>query len=84
MTPAGSQGGLLLGGTIGAYAAPGRVQQAGADGVLELSIDPSAISRRGAFEAAVAGDLWTFQAWYRDANPGSTSNLTRARTIAFL
>jgi hypothetical protein len=31
----------------------------------------------------VAGDTWNFQAWFRDLNPGATSNTTDAVAITF-
>jgi len=33
--------------------------------------------------AIQAGERWTFQAWFRDANPAPTSNLTDALTVRF-
>jgi hypothetical protein len=29
------------------------------------------------------GETWHFQAWYRDANPGATSNLTDNHSVTF-
>lgn len=33
--------------------------------------------------AVLAGETWNFQAWYRDQNPGPTSNLTEALEVLF-
>ena len=30
-----------------------------------------------------AGETWNFQAWYRDANPGPTSNFTPSVSVLF-
>ena len=30
-----------------------------------------------------AGETWSFQYWYRDRNPGSTSNTSNGLAIAF-
>lgn len=30
-----------------------------------------------------AGETWHFQVWYRDLNPGPTSNFTSSATVAF-
>ena len=29
------------------------------------------------------GETWTFQAWFRDHNPGATSNFSGARSVTF-
>lgn len=73
--PAGSQGHLCLGGTIGRFYA--LVQPTSANGVLSIHVDLTAIPI-GAGVAAQPGDTWCFQGWHRDANPGSASNFTDA------
>jgi hypothetical protein len=38
----------------------------------------------GGLPAAVqAGETWNFQAWFRDMNPGPTSNLTNGLQVTF-
>jgi hypothetical protein len=33
--------------------------------------------------AILPGETWNFQAWYRDLNPGTTSNFTDGISITF-
>ena len=49
---------------------------------VELPIDTLAMPADPVL-AARPGDTWTFQAWYRDANPTPTSNLTDAVAVTF-
>lgn len=79
--PPGSQGRLCLGGSIGRYQTS--VLNSGASGSFELAIDVTAIPEGPVFSAAVAGDTWRFQAWFRDANPTATSNFTDAVAVTF-
>ena len=76
--PGGSQGNLCLGGEIGRYVGPGQIQNSGAAGTFELSIDLTAIPSPSGSVQGFPGELWNFQAWYRDANPSATSNFTEA------
>ncbi|MEZ6021015.1 MAG: hypothetical protein R3F17_13190 [Planctomycetota bacterium] len=34
-------------------------------------------------QAVQPGDTWTFQCWYRDVNPTTTSNFTDALEVVF-
>ena len=34
-------------------------------------------------QAVLPGDTWHFQCWYRDANPGVTSNFSDGLSITF-
>ena len=81
--PGGSQGNLCLGGAIGRFAAPGQIQSSGADGQIVLSIDLAAVPTPSGLANVIAGETWNFQAWYRDSNPGSTSNFTDAVSVTF-
>ncbi|MEM6674545.1 MAG: hypothetical protein AAF726_16985 [Planctomycetota bacterium] len=78
-SPPLAQGALCLNGaTIARFSAdPFFTANIGAAG---RRIDLTAIPGQG---AVTAGSTWNFQAWYRDANPGSTSNFTDARSIAY-
>ncbi|QDV08774.1 hypothetical protein Poly30_43290 [Planctomycetes bacterium Poly30] len=74
-SPGGSQGNLCLGGSIGRYV--GQVLNAGAAGEFSLPIDLTALPQPGGSVVAAPGDVWHFQAWYRDAIIGiPTSNFT--------
>ena len=79
----GSQGTLCLGSPLGRFAAPGQLTTAGAAGTADLTIDPTNLPLAGGTPIA-PGETWHFQAWYRDANPQPTSNLTDAVAVRFL
>ncbi|MEM1450821.1 MAG: hypothetical protein AAGI22_17000 [Planctomycetota bacterium] len=72
----GSQGDLCLGGSIGRFNRPGEVLDAGADGRFHLLIDLDDVPTPTGSTSVLAGQPWFFQAWYRDANPGATSNFS--------
>lgn len=75
----GSQGLNCLGAPIGRFIAPGQVQAAGPGGTASLTVDltdlPSAIA------PLQRGVSLYFQSWYRDVNPGPTSNFTNGATV---
>ena len=79
-TPPGSQGNLCLGGTIGRYAK--LIQDSGPGGTFSIQVDLTAIPTHPP-SSVMAGDTWNFQAWFRDTNPGATSNFTDALSITF-
>jgi len=81
LNPGGSQGRLCLGGAIGRY--QNMVQNSGNAGLIELAIDNTRLATPTGPVAAQAGETWTFQAWYRDANPNPTSNFSDALAITF-
>ncbi len=83
MNPSGSQGNLCLGGSIGRYAGPGQVQNSGVAGIIEFSVDLTAMPTPTGQVAVQPGETWNFQAWYRDANPGPTSNFTDGMSVTF-
>ncbi len=56
----------------------------GPDGSISLTVDPQNLSTATGTTAAMAGQIWNFQAWHRDSVGGSpTSNFTNAVTILF-
>ncbi|QDV05229.1 hypothetical protein Poly30_07250 [Planctomycetes bacterium Poly30] len=57
------------------------VLNSGTLGSFSFQLDLSAMPTSGGNIAATAGDTWNFQAWYRDANPQMTSNLTDGSMI---
>ncbi len=77
----GSQGTLCLGGSIGRLNRPGEVLSSSVDGRFHVAFDLDSIPQPLGTISATAGETWSFQAWYRDANPGSTSNFTSATSI---
>ena len=79
--PGGSQGNLCLGGGIGRYNSA--IQNSGANGAVNLTLDlGNTPTPMGAVNIAV-GETWNFQCWYRDLNPGATSNFSNAVAVTF-
>jgi hypothetical protein len=78
-----SQGRLCLGGQIGRYVEPGQIKNSGATGSFSLALDLTAMAHPISPVAVIPGQTWYFQAWYRDANPMSTSNFTDGLGITF-
>ncbi|MEM9382430.1 MAG: YncE family protein [Planctomycetota bacterium] len=81
MNPGGSQGNLCLGGTIGRHI--DQVMSSGQDGRISIEVDSRALPSVPTFVPVVPGETWSFQLWYRDANPGVTSNFTDRVTMTF-
>ena len=79
----GGQGRLCLGGAIGRFFGPGQVRVADADGSAALQLALGQLPQPNGSIAATAGESWSFQAWYRDANPDPTSNLTDGVEVLF-
>jgi hypothetical protein len=74
----GSQGVLCLGSPLVRFA--GNVLNSGAGGVMSFS--PDMTSLPGSVEFDI-GASWNFQLWYRDNNPGSTSNTSNGLQVVF-
>ncbi|MDA1265811.1 MAG: NHL repeat-containing protein [Planctomycetota bacterium] len=81
VAPPGSQGNLCLGGSIGRHNQD--ILLTGASGSFSLELDLTAVPTPGGPYAILAGEEWHWQAWYRDNNPGPTSNLTNGLRIHF-
>ncbi len=77
----GGQGTLCLGGAIGRFSSS--ASSSGAAGRIALRIDPNVLPAPTGAVSAQVGESWSFQAWYRDANPAVTSNLTPRVTVTF-
>ena len=80
-SPPGSQGNLCVSGAIGRHTAG--VQSTGAAGEFSLQLDLTDIPTPGGQVAIQAGETWYWQAWFRDANPSSTSNFTDGLCVTF-
>ncbi len=78
--PAGSQGDLCLGGNIGRFGK--QVQKSGPGGKFTIQVDLTSIPQNPP-HTVLAGETWNFQAWFRDNNPGKTSNFTDAVSVTF-
>ena len=57
-----------------------QVVAADSAGRAEIAVDTSAIPLAPPAQI-LAGESWSFQAWYRDANPTGTSNFTSAECL---
>ena len=79
--PGGSQGNLCLSGNIGRLNR--QVQNSGAAGSFTIQVDLMNIPTNPP-QSVMAGQTWNFQAWFRDNNPGPTSNFTDGVSITFL
>ena len=74
----GGQGTLCLGGSI--LRLVDLTQSTGGGDFLLLKIDLDGLPQG---EVVWPGETWNFQAWYRDSNPGPTSNTTSALALIF-
>lgn len=75
----GSQGNLCLGGLIGKFSE--QVQISGPGGSFSIEVDLTTIPPLS--HTVQPGETWSFQAWYRDMNPGPTSNFTDGVEVTF-
>ncbi len=82
-TPAGSQGNLCIGGNLGRYNQANAVGFSGTIGEINHQINLTDMPTNP-HQAVYAGQTWNFQAWFRDLNPGSTSNFTDGLAITFM
>ncbi len=78
--PGGSQGNLCLGGQIGRFGK--QIQNSGPSGKLTIRVDLTSIPTTPP-HTVLAGETWNFQAWFRDKNPGNTSNFTDGVSVLF-
>ena len=78
--PGGSQGNLCLGGQIGRFTK--HTQKSGPGGYFMIQVNLMRIPTTPP-HSVMAGETWNFQAWFRDNNPGKTSNFTDAVSVLF-
>jgi probable HAF family extracellular repeat protein len=76
-------GNVCLAGNIGRFVGPGQVMNSGTAGTFTLGVDLNALPTPIGVVAVIPGETWYFQAWYRDADPTSSSNFTDAVSISF-
>ncbi len=77
-----SQGRLCVGGTIGRLnRGPSEIFVTGASGTASVRLNVNNVPTPTGATALAPGDTRYFQAWYRDANPQATSNLTNGLSI---
>ncbi|MFT5732636.1 MAG: hypothetical protein ACJAZN_001727 [Planctomycetota bacterium] len=80
MGAGGAQGTLCLGGTIGRQVG-GVILQAGPSGQVTAPAHLSMLPTPLGPVAAMPGEEWNFAYWYRDANPGVTSNFSSGVSV---
>ncbi len=78
--PGGSQGNMCLGGKIVRFT--DQLQSSGPGGNFTIRVDLTSIPTTPP-HTVIAGETWNFQAWFRDNNPGNTSNFTDAVSVLF-
>lgn len=81
-TPAagGSQGNLCLAGNIGRFR--GQIQSSSYTGSFRIRVDLTQLPTWPT-QAILPGETWHFSAWFRDSNPGPTSNFADALSVLF-
>ncbi|MEZ6013792.1 MAG: hypothetical protein R3F49_01645 [Planctomycetota bacterium] len=84
MNPAGSQGNLCLGGSIGRFVGAGQIQNSGAGDTVQLALDLARQPTPNGLVQVLPGDTWNFTCWYRDVvNGAATSNFADGYSILF-
>ena len=54
-----------------------------AQGSFDLTLDLQDMPHPLANGTVLTGQIWNFQAWYRDSNPGPTSNFSNGLSVRF-
>ncbi len=80
--PGGSQGILCLGGGSQIARFVDQIQTTGTTGEFQIPVDLTSMPQTPVV-AVQMGETWNFQAWFRDINPGNTSNFTNGVSITF-
>ena len=78
--PGGSQGNLCILGQLGRFRS--QLQNSGQTGSVSIDVDLTQIPLNPVV-AVQPGDTWFFQLWYRDNNPGPTSNFSDGLQVDF-
>ncbi len=81
--PGGSQGSLCVDGAMGLHGRFLETQFSGESGSFGLVLDLGNLPTRFGAHAVAPGETWNFQGWYRDQNPGNTSNFTDGLSVTF-
>jgi len=80
LLPGNTQGNVCMSGNIARFQA--QVQNSGPGGTFAIDVDLTNVPTVPR-EPVLGGQTWYFQCWYRDNNPGSTSNFTDGLAISF-
>jgi plastocyanin len=79
--PGGSQGNLCLGSPVLRFVL--QIKNSGAGGAFSASLDLTSFPAPYG-GAVIGGQTWNFSTWFRDNNPGQTSNFTDGLSVTFL
>lgn len=78
--PGGSQGNLCVSNPIARFTSS--IQNSGPLGAMQYQVDLTSIPLSPSVPV-LAGETWNFQAWFRDVNPGPTSNFSDGLSVVF-
>jgi hypothetical protein len=81
--PPGSAGFICLSGNIGRFNRPGEIGFSGPTGTISLTVDTTSIPNNPPV-AALPGEVWYFQCWFRDVSGSTSSNFTDGLRVQFL
>ena len=59
------------------------IKDTGAGGAVSIQLDLTNTPTPGGPVAIQPGETWRFQLWFRDKNPGKTTNFTDGVSITF-
>ncbi|MEZ6018203.1 MAG: hypothetical protein R3F49_24070 [Planctomycetota bacterium] len=80
---AAGQGLVCLAAPVGRINRSGEVLTTNTAGTATLPLDLTSMPQPSGAVPAMQGEHWSFQFWYRDANPGPTSNLSSGLQVHF-
>ncbi len=83
VTPPGSQGMLCIGGALGRHNRLGEVLFSGSIGAVLMPLDLADVPQPLGPVSVMPGETWNWQYWFRDQNPGSTSNFSDGNRVTF-
>ncbi|MDF1837873.1 MAG: hypothetical protein P1V35_08395, partial [Planctomycetota bacterium] len=83
INPGSYSGYLCLGGTDSVGRHHSSIQNSGATGRIEATIDLQNFPTALGHVTIEAGETLNFQCWFRDQNPGNTSNFTDGLSVRF-
>ena len=85
VVPMNSQGTFCIGGDTGRFdrSQLSEIRLSDEAGRISLDVDLTNVPTSTGVEAIAAGDTRYFQLWYRDRNPGNTSNFSSAVGVTF-
>ncbi|MEM8711411.1 MAG: hypothetical protein AAGG01_10700 [Planctomycetota bacterium] len=77
----GGEGNLCLGGSIG-RGVGGQIFNSGLGGSVSTAVDWTSVPQPGGPMAAMAGDQWNFQCWFRDVGMGGSPTFNYSDAVS--